>query len=154
MKITEFRFIKAQYESKVTWKVVTDYLRCSPKFYNRPRYDFVIINTADGYIFAQLALVFTIKINDKDYPIALVRAFERPISSSVPRQIRKKDKDLHFLRLQQLKESQMEFVWAQSIVRGAVMVPANDLENHSIVFDVLDADMYLRVRDILDSLAE
>jgi hypothetical protein len=48
----------------------------------------------------------------------------------------------------------MEFVWAQTIVRGAVIVPANDLENHSIVFDVLDADIYLRVRDILDSLAE
>jgi hypothetical protein len=152
VKITEFCFIKAQYESKVTWKVVTDYLRCSPKFYNQPRYDCVIINTADGYIFAQLALVFTIKINDRDYPIALIRAFERPVS--VPRQIQQKDKDLHFLRLQQVKESQMEFVWAQSIVRGAVIVLANDLENHWIVFDVLDADMYLRVRDILDSLAE
>ena len=152
MKITEFCFIKTQYESKVTWKVVTDYLRCSPKFYNQPCYDFVIINTADGYIFAQLMLVFTIKINNKDYPIALVRAFERSVS--VPRQIQQKDKDLHFLHLQQLKESQMEYVWAQSIVRGTVIVPANDLENHSIVFDVLDADMYLWVRDILDSLAE
>ena len=128
---------------------MTDYLRCSPKFYNRPHYDFVIINTADGYIFAQLVLDFTIKINDDDYPIALVRAFqvERPVS--VPRQIRQKDKDLHFLCLQQLKESQMDFVWAQSIVRGAVIVLANDLENHSIVFDVLDANMYLLVRDIL-----
>ena len=152
MKITEFCFIKTQYESKVTWKVVTDYLRCSPKFYNWPHYDFIIINTADGYIFAQLVLVFTIKINNEDYPIALVQAFERPVS--VPRQIRQKDKDLHFLCLQQLKESQMEFVWAQSIVCGAVIVPENDLENHSIVFNVLNADMYLWVRDILDLLAE
>ena len=56
--------------------------------------------------------------------------------------------------LQQLKESQMEFVWAQSIVCGAVIVLENDLENHSIIFDVLDADMYLQVRDILDLLAE
>ena len=97
-------------------------------------------------------LVFTIKINNEDYPIALVQAFKRPVS--VPRQIRQKDKDLHFLCLQQLKESQMEFVWAQSIVHDTVIVPANDLENHSIIFNVLDADMYLQVRDILDLLAE
>ena len=43
----------------------------------------------------------------------------------------------------------MEFIWARSIIRGAVIVPAYDNENHSIVFDIVDADMVLRVIDIL-----
>ena len=89
-----------------------------------------------------------ITVDGKDYSIALVQAYEQP--RSVSASLRKKDKDLGFLRLQQLKEHQMEFVWAQSVIRGAVVVPAYDDKNHSIVFDILDADMTLRVMDILD----
>jgi hypothetical protein len=143
----EFRFIKAQYESKVTWKTDTDYLRCSPNYYNHPRYDCVLLNTNNGPVFARLVLVFTIALDRKNYPIALIQAYERP--QSVSATLRKKDKDLGFLRLQQRKETQMEFVWAQSIIRGAVIVPAFDDMNHSIVFDILDADMAFRVMDIL-----
>jgi len=146
-KLMEFRFIKAQYESKVTWKTDTDYLRCSPKYYNNPRYDCVLLNTNNGPIFSRLVFVFTITLDGKNYPIALIQAYERPHSISAT--LHKKDKDLGFLRLQQRKENQVEFVWAQSIIRGAVVVPAYDDKNHSIVFDILDADMALRVMDIL-----
>jgi hypothetical protein len=147
-KIMEFRFIKAQYESKVTWKTNTDYIRCSPKYHNHPRYDCVLLNTPNGPVFAQLVLVFVITVDGKDYSIALVQVYEQP--RSVSASLRKKDKDLGFLRLQQRKEHQMEFVWAQSIIRGAVIVPAYDDKNHSIVFDILDADMTLRVMDHLE----
>ena len=147
-KIMEFRFIKAQYESKVTWKTNTDYIRCSPKYHNHPRYDCVLLNTHDGPVFAQLVLVFVITVDGKDYPIALVQVYEQP--QSVSASLRRKDKDLGFLRLQQRKEHQMEFVWAQSIIRGALIVPAYDDRNHSIVFDILDADMTLRVMDYLE----
>ena len=143
----EFRFIKAQYESKVTWKTDTDFLRCSPKYYNHPRHDCVLLNTNDGPIFAQLVFIFVIKLDGKNYPIALIQAYEKP--RSVPATLRKKDKDLGFLRLQQCKENHMEFFWVQSIIRGVVVVPAYDDRNHSIVFDILDADMVLRVLDIL-----
>lgn len=143
----EFRFIKAQYESKVTWKTDTNFLRCSPKYYNHPQHDCVLLNTNNRPIFAQLILIFTIKLDEKNYPIALVQAYEKPWS--VPTTLHKKDKDLGFLCLQQHKENQMEFVWVQSIIQGAVIVPAYDDRNHSIVFDILDADMVLRVMDIL-----
>jgi hypothetical protein len=98
-------------------------------------------------MFAQLVLVFVISVDGKDYPIALVQVYERP--QPVSASLHKKDKDLGFLRLQQRKEHEMEFVWAQSIIRGAVIVPAYDDRNHSIVFDILDADMTLRVMDLL-----
>ena len=144
----EFCFIKVQYESKVTWKTDTDYIRCSPKYYNHPRYDCVLLNTNNGPVFAQLVLVFVITVDGKDYSVALVQAFEQP--QSVSESLCKKDQDLGFLRLQKRKEHQMEFVWTQSIIRGAVILPAYDNRNHSIVFDVLDADMTLRVMDILE----
>jgi len=88
-----------------------------------------------------------VTVDRNNYSIALVQAYEKP--HSVPARLHKKDKNLGFLHLQQCKESQMEFVWAQSIIRGAVIVPAYDDKNHSIVFDILDADMVLRVMDIL-----
>jgi hypothetical protein len=84
-----------------------------------------------------------ITVDGKDYPIALVQVYEQP--RSVSASLRKKDRDLGFLRLQQSKE---EFVWAQSIIRGAVIVPSYDDRNHSIVFDILDADMTFRVMDL------
>lgn len=115
-------------------------------YHNHPRYDCVLLNTNNGPVFARLALVFMITVDGKDYSIALVQVFEQP--QSVSASLRKKDKDLGFLRLQQRKE--MEFVWAQSIIRGAVILPANDNRNHSIVFDILDADMTLRVMDLLE----
>jgi hypothetical protein len=68
----EFHFIKAQYESKVTWKTDTDYIRCSPKYHNYPRYDCVLLNTSNGPVFAQLVLVFVVVVDGKDYSIALV----------------------------------------------------------------------------------
>ena len=43
----------------------------------------------------------------------------------------------------------MRFVWVQSIIQGAVIAPAYDDRDHSIAFDILDADMVLCVMDIL-----
>lgn len=146
-KLMEFRFIKAQYESKVTWKTDMDYLQCSPKYYNHLQYDCILLNTDNGPVFAQLVFVFTITLDRKSYPIALVQAYEQPRSVSAT--LYKKDKDLGFLCFQQCKENQMEFVWAQSIIWGAVIVPDFDNKNHSIVFDILDADMAFHVMDIL-----
>ena len=77
--------------------------------------------------------------------MCIFMSYQQLVSAS----LHKKDKDLGFLRLQQCNENQMEFVWAQSIIQGAVIVPAYDDKNHSIVFDILDADMTLCVMDLL-----
>ena len=38
----------------------------------------------------------------------------------------------------------------RSIIRGAVLVPAFDKEGEYLVMDVLDADMFVRVRKMLN----
>ena len=71
----------------VTWKVETDYLRCSPNFYNKPRFDYVLVQTENKPVFAQLIFIFSVTIGQIKYPLALVQMFDAPTSQT------QKDKD-------------------------------------------------------------
>lgn len=106
-----------------------------------------MVNTTEGVIFAQLIFVFTIKIADVIYPIALILPFTYNTSKSTTRQT--KDKDLQFLRVRKPKDTGTEFIMARSIIRGAVLVPSYDADREYVVFDVLDSDTVVRVRRIL-----
>ena len=120
-----------------------NYLRCSPNFYNHPRYDCVMANIDDEIVFAQLAHLFTIII-DGNLPlvIALVHRFEQ---QSPPVHIRK-DRDLRFrLRWQDTGC----FILVQLIIWGVPIFPAFDDERDSIVFDIVDTDMFLCISEIL-----
>jgi hypothetical protein len=128
------------YESRITWKAVTDYLRCSPRFFDAPRYDYALINTAQGVLFAQLVFVFSIQLSETIYPMALIQGF-------TPATRLQKDKDLRFLRLKKLKKT--ELIFARSIIRGAVLLPAGDTDGDYIVYDLTDQDMCMRIQKIL-----
>ncbi|KAG2116194.1 hypothetical protein BD769DRAFT_1629852 [Suillus cothurnatus] len=52
--ITEFRFLRVNYESIVDWRMHRDLLQCNSNFYGSPRYDCVIVNTANTPFFARL----------------------------------------------------------------------------------------------------
>ncbi|KAG1893062.1 uncharacterized protein F5891DRAFT_1131386 [Suillus fuscotomentosus] len=93
-QITEYQFLKVNYESLVDWRVSADYLRCSPMFHGLPRYDFVILQTEVSVIFAQLLMVFTCMVGDVQYPIMLTLPYDQPVGAH-PR----KDKDLDFWRV-------------------------------------------------------
>lgn len=128
-----------------------DHLRCHVSFNNAPRYDCVMLHTSSGPVFARLVFVFTLAISGIDYPIALVQPFAR---CKPAQNLLKKDQDLRFLRVRQVKEEKTEFIFARSIIRGAVLIPAGDegLTGSSyIVYDVLDSDMMLRVKSILQT---
>lgn len=129
----------------MTWKVETDYLRCSPEFHSQPRYDCIILQTHDGLIFAQLKFAFTVLSNDDTViPIVLVQAFDKHDNSK----FRMKDRDLGLIRLRQRSIQNAEFFFARSIVRGALIFPAYDEVKDSVLFDILDTDMFLRSREI------
>lgn len=126
--LIEHRFIKLSYKSLVDWRTCTDYLRCSPSFFNKPRYDCVIVNNEPDF-FARLVFVFTYTIkagsegvketpDGKDYtiPVALVQPFEDV------QPLRKRDKDLRLFRLQAQPRENSIFVPARSLRRGAFIV--------------------------------
>ncbi|KAK7049204.1 hypothetical protein VNI00_005805 [Paramarasmius palmivorus] len=140
--IVPFQFLRVNYESHEDWKVSTDYLRCNPKFHHRPWYDFVIFQSQDGPIFGQLKIMFICDVGDIQHPVAYIQSYK--VVNAVRRS--RSDKDLGILRLEKDK---IEFISIHSIVRGALVVPAaatDVLEEERLVVDVIDSDMFLRVK--------
>ncbi|KAG1773661.1 hypothetical protein EV702DRAFT_1181089 [Suillus placidus] len=62
--VTEYRFLRVNYESLVDWKQYTDYLRCNPRFFNAPRFDWVFIRTQNGVILGHLVFLFQCAIGN------------------------------------------------------------------------------------------
>jgi len=75
--------------------------------------------------------------------MALVCAFDKK-----PGTKSRKDKDLQFFRLRQQPETRAEFIFARSIICGVVIFPAYDNKDEFLAFDILDPDMFLRVKEI------
>ncbi|ESK81346.1 hypothetical protein Moror_16703 [Moniliophthora roreri MCA 2997] len=47
LEITQFQYLKVNYESYETWQLVTDHLHCNPNFNCSPHYDYCIFNAGD-----------------------------------------------------------------------------------------------------------
>ena len=142
MQITPYHFYKVNYESSVSWRLTTDYLRTSPAFHGRPRFDFVMVQ-AEKPFFGQLLYVFTCSIDTTSYPVALVQPYDVVSRNHRPIQ----DKELGLLQVRKGKVA--EFISLHSVIRGAVLIPAEpDAPEDCLIFDVLDEDMFLRVRDL------
>jgi hypothetical protein len=147
IQITEYRFLKSFYESKISWKTNVDYLRCSPKHFNCPRFDCILINAGDEVMFGQLIFIFTVSIEDTVYPITLIQPFRREYGVAA---VKRKDHDLRFVRLRKQPPTSTEFIWTRSIIRGTSIFPAFDIDSDSLVFDLVDPDMCVRVQEMLD----
>ncbi|KAG1761219.1 hypothetical protein EV702DRAFT_1053129, partial [Suillus placidus] len=77
-QITKCHFLKVNYESMVDWRQRTDYLRCSPKFFNTARFDCVFIQTKDKVIFGHLLFLFECVVGDITLSLALIHPFDAP----------------------------------------------------------------------------
>ncbi|KAI0336130.1 hypothetical protein GY45DRAFT_1291847 [Cubamyces sp. BRFM 1775] len=141
-EIVVSRYIQVDYESRVTWKLSIDYLRCNPSFHGRPRFDYVIYKVDDGLIgFAQLRLVFVCEFEGTRYPIAHIDDF------GVVEHRRRIDTDLGLCRVRRNEGSR--FIPATSIIRGALLAEAFTVDGQTgrdkFVIDTVDGDMYLRL---------
>jgi hypothetical protein len=143
-QVTEYRFIKVKYESMVDWHIKTDYLRCSPEFSGRPRYDFIIADRPQGRIFAQLVFVFICQVNGRDYHLALVQPLEKHSRPAT----RRVDKNLSIYRWHIRARNRCEVIPLDHIVRGAVLVADTNYKGDFFVIDTLDEDMFLRVKNM------
>ena len=133
----------------VDWTTKTDFLRCNPKFWNHPRYDFAIANfPSQRQVFVHLVCLFTYQVGSSIHPLALVQALEKH-----PRQgaIRGNDKKLSIYRWKMHARSRCEIIPVDSLVRGAVLVSDKNYADDYFVIDTLDADMFLRVKALYRS---
>ena len=131
-----------KYESLVDWNIETDYLRCNPNFSGLPRYDFVIVKYPRGLAFAQLVFVFTCRVSEHDYRLAVVQ----PLEKSSRAVVKSVDKELSIYRWQIRSRARCEVIPVDSIVCGAVLVNDPDYKSDYFVLDTLDGDMFLRMR--------
>lgn len=127
-----------------------DFIRCSPEFHNQPRHDFIIYEKDNELVFAQLVLLFKCHIDcvnseQQDQTIALVHPYNQPIPA---RERPRKDKELGLLRYRSRPRNLCEFIHVGSIIRGALSAKDPDVRNERFVVDVVDTDMFLRLRNL------
>lgn len=60
--------------------------------------------------------------------------------------LRKKDKELSLHRLRPVRRAGAIFISLRSITRGAFLVPECTKDTDLVVVDVIDTDMFLRIR--------
>ncbi|KAJ7468650.1 hypothetical protein FB451DRAFT_1340298 [Mycena latifolia] len=143
-QIIPHKFLKVFYPSMDHWADVADYLRCNPHFHGHPRFDAALVKTAGAEIFVRLIYAFKIELSDKNaYRIALVQPLDAPIG-----RISRKDQALKLIRIRAKPRQEAEFIFVRSIIRGAVLAPAHDRDGDFMVMDVLDGDMFLRLKSM------
>ncbi|KAG2117609.1 hypothetical protein DEU56DRAFT_874099 [Suillus clintonianus] len=140
--ITEFRFLRINYESMVDWRLHRDLLRCNPQFYGSPRYDCVMVKTADKPFFARLVYMFSCSIGGADFPLALIHPYDVGIASSR----RRRDDDIGVWRVRAKPRSSSEIISVRSIVRGAALASDPETPGDYFVIHTVDTDIFLRVK--------
>ena len=92
-----------------------------------------------------MVFVFSVTIGRTKYPLALVQPFDAPVQSL------EKDEDLGFFRVKAQPRDKTEIFPVASIIRGALLVKDFDsLADEYLVVDVVDGDMFLRIKDLKD----
>ncbi|KAG2351136.1 hypothetical protein BDR07DRAFT_1502501 [Suillus spraguei] len=122
-EITEFRFLKVNYESMVDWQQHTDYLHCSPQFFGAPCFDCVFI------------------FGKHTFPLALVHPYDAPTGIRL-----RKDKNFNLFRVRARTQAQSQFFSVRSIICGALLVP--DGPSDYLVVDTVDTDMFVCMREM------
>ncbi|EIW77891.1 hypothetical protein CONPUDRAFT_157070 [Coniophora puteana RWD-64-598 SS2] len=151
-----FRFVKVNYESVETWKMCTDLLRCTPSFYDKPRYDCAIVHLdADPDVFGIVRLVFPFKFtipelgaNCSPFHAVLVQPYTGVVDSDKGSRTRRTDTELGFLRVKAQPRSEAIVIPVASIIRGALLFPDFRRPDEFLVNDYIDGDMFLRMKDL------
>ena len=128
----------------VDWTIRTDYLRCSPEFSGRPRYDFVILKLSQGCVLAELVFIFVCRVGGQEYCLALVQRLTKSSRGGV----KEVDKKLSIYRWEIRPRTRCEVISVDSIVRGAVLVKDPKYKGDYFVIDTLDEDMFLRMKQL------
>ncbi|KAG2128339.1 uncharacterized protein EDB93DRAFT_1096048, partial [Suillus bovinus] len=140
--VMEFQFLRIHYESLVDWRMHRDLLQCNPKFYGSPRYNCVLVNTADKPFFARLVYMFSCSIGGTDFPLALIH----PYDVSIPSSRRRRDNDLGLWRVQAKPRLSSEIISVQSIIHGVTLTSNPETPGDYFVIHTVDNDIFLLIK--------
>lgn len=80
---------------------------------------------------------------DRIDPWVLIQPFDAQVPQPSPR-----ERDFQLFRIRARARTSSCFISAKSIIRGVVVIPTYITEGDYYVFDLLDDDIFLRVRDL------
>jgi hypothetical protein len=144
VQLLEYRYLKVSFTSKITWQLETNILRCNPKFNNKPRYDHILVANPNGSVlFAQLIFMFTTSNDNRTDPWVLIHPYDTEVGRPTPL-----ERDFQLFRIHAKARGSSRFISANSIIRGVVVVPTYTKDSEYFVFDLLDGDLFMRVRDL------
>jgi hypothetical protein len=102
--------------------------------------------TQDGIIFGRLISIFTCLVGDTSYPMALIQPCDALIQNRPS-----KDTDLGLWRVRAQPRHKSEFIFAESIIRGALLVEDRSQPGDFLVVDSVNTDMFLHMKHHRDS---
>ncbi|KAG1897928.1 uncharacterized protein F5891DRAFT_1241093 [Suillus fuscotomentosus] len=118
------------------------HMQAEDTFYGSPRYDCVIVNTANTPFFAHLVYMFTCLVGGTEFPLALIQPYDVGIANSRWR----RDNDMGLWRVRAKPRSSSEIISVRSIVRGAALARNPETDGDYFVIHTVDTDMFLRVK--------
>ncbi|KAI6094690.1 hypothetical protein EDD16DRAFT_1783795 [Pisolithus croceorrhizus] len=140
-EITEYQYIKVNFESTTDWCQYTDHLRCNPSFHGHSRYDCVLLKMAQQDIFGRLVFLFQCTVGDETFPLALVQPYDAPTGPRLA-----KDMHLNLWRVCEQPRESAEIFSVRSIIHGVLLYPDHTRLGEHLVIDTIDTDMFLRVQ--------
>ncbi|KAL1712551.1 hypothetical protein EV715DRAFT_277922 [Schizophyllum commune] len=156
--IRPYKYLEVKYSSEVDWTITTDYLRCNADFHNKPRFDFVLLQTNSeddestrgaGVVVAQVLYIFSCTVNGVEHPLMITLPLDAPTGTPL-----RKDKDLGFIRRrvrQRRAQSKVEIFSPHSIIRGAVVTKDFSRDDDYLIVNSADHDLFLRTFDWIPS---
>ena len=104
------------------------------------RYDSAILQGSgpSGLVFCQVCALFMISVAHEWYRLAVVRIYEQ----------KRRNKTTGHIELVALKDGSFDLCFVESIVLIAYILPPTGYTARSVVQDLYDGDMYLRLHHI------
>lgn len=87
--------------------------------------------------------MFTTSTEDRIEPWVLIQPYDATVGQPTSR-----EKDLQLFRIRAKARQSSYFISAKLIIRGVVIIPTFLKDDNYYVFDVLDADLFMRVQDL------
>ncbi|KAH6880256.1 hypothetical protein BKA70DRAFT_1126649 [Coprinopsis sp. MPI-PUGE-AT-0042] len=147
-----YRYAKVNYESLEDSTVATDFLRMNPNFHGNERYDSCLLSAPDGQVFAKMVAILGVSVGDTEVLLAVLIPYDETLGESagaVTRAKRERDEALEFVRVRARSPSAAVVVFAEQLIRGALLVEdfsSTTSGKDHLVVDVVDADMWLRMQ--------
>jgi len=104
-----------------------------------PRYDCVLIqgHTARSFLFGQVYAFFALPLGPQHLHLAIIKEFKM---------FKLRNKTTGYIELSVPDSDPFQFIWMESIIRAAHIIPPTADNPRHTVQDLIDGDMYLRLR--------